>query len=99
MLYFNFADGDRRLSDLFLVKPSKKLYPDYYISIKHPLAFDVVRKRISNKTYTHMRDFLEDIHLIFSNARMYNEEGSIVYKDALTLENLAVEMYKQRLYR
>ena len=91
----DYSEGERRLSDLFLVKPSKRLYPDYYVSIKHPLAFDVVRKRIGNKTYTHMRDFLEDIHLIFSNARMYNEEGSIVYRDALALENLAIEMYKR----
>ncbi|GEQ67137.1 hypothetical protein JCM33374_g800 [Metschnikowia sp. JCM 33374] len=90
-----FSEGERRLSDLFMVKPSKKLYPDYYIAIKHPLAFDAIRKRIGNKTYTQMRDFLEDIHLIFTNARTYNEEGSIVYRDALTLENLAIEMYKQ----
>ncbi|OBA17025.1 hypothetical protein METBIDRAFT_48003 [Metschnikowia bicuspidata var. bicuspidata NRRL YB-4993] len=91
----DFSDGERRLSDLFLVKPSKKLYPDYYISIKHPIALDVIRKRIGNKTYMQMRDYLEDIHLIFSNARMYNEEGSIVYRDALTLENLAIEIYKR----
>lgn len=91
----DYTDSERRLSDLFMVKPSKKLYPDYYVLIKHPLAFDTLRKRISNKTYLHVREFLEDVHLIFSNARTYNEEGSIVYLDALKLENLAFARYKE----
>lgn len=91
----DYRDGDRRLSDMFLVKPSKKLYPDYYVLIKHPLALDAVKKRKGNKTYTNIREFLEDIHLIFSNARIYNEEGSIVYQDATTLENLAIDKFRE----
>lgn len=90
----DYKENDRKLSDLFLVKPSKRLYPDYYVLIKHPLAMDVVKKRITSKTYSNIRDFLEDVHLIFTNARIYNQEGSIVYKDAQTLEQLAVDMYK-----
>lgn len=86
---------DRKLSDMFLVKPSKKLYPDYYVLIKHPLALDAVKKRMGNKTYTAIREFLEDIHLIFSNARIYNEEGSIVYQDSVMLENLAVDKFRE----
>lgn len=91
----DYKEGARKLSDLFLVKPSKRLYPDYYVLIKHPLAMDVVKKRMNSKTYTYIRDFLEDVHLIFSNARMYNEEGLVVYRDAQTLEQLAVDMYKE----
>lgn len=90
----DYKESDRKLSDLFMVKPSKRLYPDYYVLIKHPLAFDTMKKRISTKAYMTIREFLEDVHLIFSNARIYNEEGSLVYKDALTLENLAVAVYK-----
>lgn len=86
---------DRKLSDMFLVKPSKKLYPDYYVLIKHPLALDAIKKRMANKTYTNIREFLEDLHLIFSNARIYNEEGSIVYQDASVLENLALAKFKE----
>lgn len=91
----DYKESDRKLSDLFLVKPSKRLYPDYYVLIKHPLAMDVVKKRITNKTYSSIRDFLEDIHLIFTNARIYNQEGSVVYRDAQTLEQLATNMYKE----
>lgn len=91
----DYKENDRKLSDLFLVKPSKRLYPDYYVLIKHPLALDIVKRRINNKTYVNIREFLEDVHLIFSNARIYNEEGSIVYQDATTLENLVFDNYKE----
>lgn len=91
----DYKESDRKLSDLFLVKPSKRLYPDYYVLIKHPLALDMVKKRINNKTYSNIREFLEDVHLIFSNARIYNEEGSIVYLDATTLEELTYSNYKE----
>lgn len=90
-----FKDEGRKLLVLFMVKPSKKQYPDYYMLIKHPLAFDAIRKRIDQRKYTGIRDFMEDVHLIFSNARIYNEEGSIVYRDATVLENLAIECYKK----
>lgn len=91
----DYTDSDRRLSDMFLIKPSKKLYPDYYVLIKHPLALDTIKKRMGNRTYSNIREFLEDIHLIFSNARIYNEEGSIVYQDALALENLSASKFKE----
>lgn len=90
----DYKENNRKLSDMFMVKPSKRLYPDYYVLIKHPLALDTVKKRIGNKTYTNIREFLEDLHMIFSNARIYNEEGSLVYNDATTLENLAILNYK-----
>lgn len=86
----DYKESSRKLSDMFMVKPSKRLYPDYYVLIRHPLALDAVKKRIANKTYANIREFLEDIHLIFSNARIYNEEGSLVYTDAVTLEELAI---------
>ncbi|RLV95746.1 Transcription regulatory protein SNF2 [Spathaspora sp. JA1] len=88
-------EHERRLSDLFLVKPSRKLYPDYYVLIKHPLALDVIKKRILSKSYTQAREMLEDVHLMFSNARIYNEEGSIVFQDASFLEKLAMEKFKE----
>ncbi|KAK7684184.1 hypothetical protein QCA50_012830 [Cerrena zonata] len=89
------GEDGRRLSDLFLVKPSKRYYPDYYVLIKHPIALDTIKKRISSRTYTGIRELLEDVHLMFSNARIYNEEGSIVYQDATILESLAINHYRE----
>lgn len=92
----NHADEQGRiLSDLFLQKPSKKLYPDYCVFIKHPIALDIIKKRIQGKSYTNIREILEDFHLMFSNAKIYNEEGSIVYQDAVALEDLVVEKFEE----
>ena len=94
ILKFKDEDG-RQLSELFLVKPPKKYYPDYYILIKRPIALDAIKKKINEKRYSTSREVLEDLHLMFSNARIYNEEGSLVYEDALSLENLAFDKFKE----
>ena len=36
--------------------------------------------------YASEHSLLQDFELMFSNAKHYNEEGSRVYKDAVTLE-------------
>merc|ERR1712080_613560 len=95
-LVINYKNEEgRALSDLFLVKPSRRYYPDYYVLIKHPIALDTIRKRATGHTYTKLREFLEDIHLMFSNAKIYNEEGSFVYQDAALLEKLCIDKLKE----
>lgn len=88
-------EDDRNLSDLFLVKPSRKLYPDYYVLIRNPIALDTIKKRLQNKSYYLIREYLEDLHLMFSNARIYNEEGSLVYEDSVTLERIAFKKFRE----
>lgn len=85
----------RRLSDIFMVRPAKKFYPDYYVLIKYPVAFDMIKKRIYGNIYHSLSEFIEDIHLMAGNAKIYNEEGSMVYEDAVVLENLALKKYKE----
>ena len=45
--------------------------------------------------YTTMQDFMDDVELIFSNAREYNVEESDVYQDADTLEAVVTKAYKK----
>ncbi|ODV98494.1 hypothetical protein PACTADRAFT_48244 [Pachysolen tannophilus NRRL Y-2460] len=89
-----YEDNGRRLSDIFLQKPSKKFYPDYYKLIKYPIAFDVISKRINKVLYNDLTEFMEDIHVMFTNAKTYNQEGSLIFLDAVKLENLAIEKFK-----
>lgn len=78
-----------------MVRPAKKFYPDYYVLIKYPVAFDMIKKRIYGNIYHSLSEFIEDIHLMAGNAKIYNEEGSMVYEDAVVLENLALKKYKE----
>ena len=99
-IYQNLIDytneEGRKLSEIFLVKPPKKYYPDYYLLIKNPIAFDVISKRIKTNIYCSLKEFIEDVHLMCSNAKIYNEEGSMVYQDAGVLEDLAFDQYKEK---
>uniref|UniRef100_A0A8B9TK11 Protein polybromo-1 n=1 Tax=Anas platyrhynchos TaxID=8839 RepID=A0A8B9TK11_ANAPL len=66
----------RRLCDLFMVKPSKKDYPDYYKIILEPMDLKMIEHNIRNDKYVGEEAMIEDMKLMFRNARHYNEEGS-----------------------
>ena len=69
---------NRRLCDLFMVKPSKKDYPDYYKVIQEPMDLKTIEHNIRSERYTTGEALMDDMRLMFRNARHYNEEGSQV---------------------
>ncbi|KAM6301044.1 protein polybromo-1 isoform 14-T14 [Aegotheles albertisi] len=85
----------RRLCDLFMVKPSKKDYPDYYKIILEPMDLKMIEHNIRNDKYVGEEGMIEDMKLMFRNARHYNEEGSQVYNDAHMLEKILKEKRKE----
>ncbi|TNN84387.1 Protein polybromo-1 [Liparis tanakae] len=72
---------NRRLCDLFMVKPSKKDYPDYYKVILEPMDLKTIEHNIRIERYATEDALMEDMKLMFRNARHYNEEGSQILKD------------------
>uniref|UniRef100_A0A8C3HYU0 Protein polybromo-1 n=1 Tax=Chrysemys picta bellii TaxID=8478 RepID=A0A8C3HYU0_CHRPI len=85
----------RRLCDLFMVKPSKKDYPDYYKIILEPMDLKIIEHNIRSEKYSGEEAMIEDMRLMFRNARHYNEEGSQVYNDAHILEKILKEKKKE----
>ncbi|ODV84268.1 hypothetical protein CANARDRAFT_179611, partial [[Candida] arabinofermentans NRRL YB-2248] len=92
MITFTNAVG-RKLSSIFTVKPVRRIYPDYYVIIKNPIAFDGIKRRVQSEVYLNLEEFLYDLHLMFANARIYNQEGSVIYNDSLEMETAAMKMY------
>uniref|UniRef100_A0ABM5FKE5 Protein polybromo-1 isoform X7 n=1 Tax=Pogona vitticeps TaxID=103695 RepID=A0ABM5FKE5_9SAUR len=86
---------NRRLCELFMVKPSKKDYPDYYKIILEPMDLKIIEHNIRSDKYSGEEAMIEDMRLMFRNARHYNEEGSQVYNDAHILEKLLKEKRKE----
>ncbi|XP_056294484.1 protein polybromo-1-like isoform X4 [Pseudoliparis swirei] len=82
------AGTGRRLCDLFMVKPSKKDYPDYYKVILEPMDLRNIEHNIRSDKYMTEDAMVEEMKLMFRNARHYNEEGSQVYNDADILEKI-----------
>jgi len=80
---------DRKLVNIFLCLPSRKDYPDYYQVITEPIDMGMIDYKIEHEKYNTMHDMLNDFELMFNNARHYNEETSLIYKDADRLEKVA----------
>jgi len=89
------AGTNRRLCDLFMVKPSKKDYPSYYKVILEPMDLKTIEHSIRSERYTTEEALMDDMKLMFRNARHYNEEGSQVYNDADILEKILKDKRKE----
>lgn len=76
----------RGIIDPFIKLVPKAQYPDYYIIIKNPISMDMVKKKINKEEYHSLKEFLDDIRLLCTNARIYNEDGSLLFKDANDIE-------------
>ena len=78
--------SDRAIASDFMKLPPKKRYPDYYVTIKHPIALDTILSRIEKEEYEDILALKADLTLMTSNAKKYNEKGSSIYEDATTIQ-------------
>lgn len=91
----DFTIDSRQPMEPFLVLPSKKLYPDYYQIIQHPIDMNTIERNIENDRYGTVDDIVGDYRLMFSNCRKYNEENSMIYDDANRLEKVLNSKLKE----
>ena len=77
---------NRGIIDLFVELPDRTDYPDYYMIIKNPICMNQIKKKINRKEYTTLKQFRQDIGLMTQNCRVYNEDGSLLEKDANLIE-------------
>jgi chromatin structure-remodeling complex subunit RSC1/2 len=66
--------------------PDKAVMPEYYTEIKTPMALDVIKKKLKRKKFQNVEQAMKDIEIMFENAKMYNQDESQVYKDAVYLQ-------------
>ncbi|CAG8447537.1 3402_t:CDS:10 [Dentiscutata erythropus] len=90
------TDGEpRQRAYLFLTLPSKKEYDYYYTVINNPIAMDTIKRRVKTNFYQSAAQFRDDWHLMFNNARTFNEEASTVYNDAEKLQEVFDETFEE----
>ncbi|XP_046750131.1 protein polybromo-1 isoform X6 [Diprion similis] len=80
---------------MFMEKPSKKLYPDYYQIIQEPIDMLGIEANIKAEKYQNENELIADFKLMFNNCRQYNEEGSLIYEDANVLEKVLMDKVKE----
>ena len=81
------------LSDPFLELVSKLDYPDYFKTIKNPIAIDQIQKKIDTNKYLSIEDYKKDVQVMFSNCCSYNLPNSGIYSDAKKLEAAFLAAY------
>jgi hypothetical protein len=75
----------RRLSDIFMEKPSPEQFPDYYEHVKKPIAINDILRKCRGKLYADVQEYREDWKLIVANATQFNGDGSWVVEDGKAL--------------
>jgi len=59
---------------------------DYLEFIKEPMDLGTIERKVSHNQYKTFEDFVDDVQLVFDNARLYNPEESVYYKNANQVE-------------
>ncbi|OAF99716.1 chromatin structure-remodeling complex protein rsc1 [Paraphaeosphaeria sporulosa] len=75
--------------------PDKAVMPEYHAEIKSPMAMDVLKRKLKRKKYNSVDHFMQDVELMFENAKQYNEEDSQIYKDAVHLQKESRKVAEQ----
>ncbi|TKA24239.1 hypothetical protein B0A50_06003 [Salinomyces thailandicus] len=73
--------------------PDKAAMPEYYAEVKHPMAYDLLKRKVKRKKYRTVEDFMADMNLMFDNAKSYNTDDSALYKHATLLQVEAGKLY------
>ncbi|XP_062616162.1 protein polybromo-1-like [Saccostrea cucullata] len=93
---FDATDPDGRpLRYIFMQLPSKRDYPDYYQVITNPIDLSMIEAKLRADKYPSEQHIITDFERLFNNARLYNEEESLVYQDAEQLEKVLKTKWKQ----
>ena len=73
-------DGSQ-LAFIFIDKPPKSIYPDYYQLISEPIALKQIQNKLRKTEYNYFEEIEVDFALMCHNARVYNLDTSPVYAD------------------
>lgn len=70
---------------------------DYLDIITQPMDFQTMLGKISEGSYRHAQDFMEDLKQVFSNAEEYNQQGSTVLSCMVKTEQTFTELLQKML--
>ena len=79
--------------------PDKAELPDYYLKIQEPISLELIKKKLKRKKYQNVDQVARDLNVMFENARRYNEEGSVVFQDAVQLQKDAHALAEEQKAR
>uniref|UniRef100_A0A0K0EH23 Bromo domain-containing protein n=1 Tax=Strongyloides stercoralis TaxID=6248 RepID=A0A0K0EH23_STRER len=84
------------LCNFFFELPLKSQYPEYYEEIEQPMSLYAINNKLKKGMYTKIEELILDFMLICSNAKKFNIESSVIYKDAVALEKILKNEIEKR---
>ena len=84
-------------SDLFHkpVDPVELNIPDYFDIIKNPMDFSTIKKKLNNFTYTNLKEFNDDMDLLFENCYLYNGKNTNIGNMCTRVKNEYNRLYEE----
>ncbi|CAF0781322.1 unnamed protein product [Adineta ricciae] len=81
-------EDNRVLSKPFMRLPTQKELPEYYETIKQPVDFNKIKKKLSEHRYRSLDELEADVMLLCKNAQEFNMENSNIYEDSIILQSV-----------
>lgn len=78
----------RSITTLFRTLPDKRELPEYYQTIKLPIAIDTVESKLRRHAYPTLTTVESDFKRMVANAKLFNDDKSIVFADAERVRKL-----------
>lgn len=90
------ANGNSNITP-FMRLPNKRYYPDYYTEIKNPISLSKIQSKIRSGNYKETTQLVEDLNVMFENAKKYNRPDSKIYEDACNMQKVMRAKAKELL--
>ena len=88
---------DRTAETKSLLTLVSQVFFDYYEIIKTPMTMNQIKRRIGKDPAFTLSQFRDDMHLVWNNARTYNEDGSWVFNAANVMEAFFDKMCEEEV--
>lgn len=95
LVEYREPETNRIVIQLFISLPSRKDFPEYFEIIERPISMYEIRKRIESNIYPDERSCIDDFKLMFNNCKLFNEDLSQIFKDAVNLQNILMKRYDE----
>lgn len=95
LLRFLYKIQNHKQAWPFLKPVNKDEVLDYYNVIKSPMDLSTVEKRLEDDYYATPKDLVDDLKLIYSNCRQYNDATTVYTKCAVKLEKYMWSLIKE----
>ncbi|KAK8887586.1 hypothetical protein M9Y10_038636 [Tritrichomonas musculus] len=68
------------------VDPIRDGAPDYFQIVKRPMDLTTIRRKLNSNDYKSIDTWAADVNQVWTNAKLYNNEGTLIYVMAQEME-------------